>query len=109
MYNIAHTSILTRIYEMQILIQIPYFIDFAINCHNTIPLLCIFARSLSWDTVTPKEVFALGGGGGVLHIFSIYICDARMPLFLTIFLSLASSKMAIYSQVGPIKLHKFSR
>ena len=31
-------------------------------------------------------------------IFSIYICGARVPLFLTIFLSLATSKIAIYSQ-----------
>ena len=30
------------------------------------------------------------GGGGVLPIFFICICAARMPLFLTIFLSLAT-------------------
>ena len=78
MYNIAHTfntdaNLCTFSPEMHILIQIPYFIDFAINCHNNIPLLCIFARSFSWDT--------RGGGGGTPYIIHIHMWCQNAPLF----------------------------
>ena len=44
------------------------------------------SETVDQETPQPRG----GGGGGVLPIFSIYICAARMPLFLAIFLSLAT-------------------
>ena len=67
---------------------------------NTLNVCQVFLDAQTTFSSVRINNFLIGGGGGILPIFSIYmyICAARMPLFLTIFLSMATSKMAIYSQ-----------
>ena len=60
---------------------------------------CHHASSIFRRLVVPNKLTSRpGGGGGGTPSSYMYICAARMHLFLTIYLSLATSEMAIYSQ-----------